>query len=208
MRATLILSLVVLGSSCGRWVQEESSNSNPVPLTSLPAAPATQTVDAVIENGIPYDACSYPVRVGTKEFAPGATSVTKVAALAPKVGSNPVKITFRETGATATVDCGWGAHRTLPEIEVLSIWAAGLTAEVSVENGLPYDGCSYVITLGTTQLAPSAASVPRVAAFAVAAGKTQAKIEYQLTGNVANVTCGWNSTQSLPEVSVTSIAAP
>jgi hypothetical protein len=77
-----------------------------------------------------------------------------------------------------------------------------------VENGLPYDGCSWVIHVDDRAFAPDAASLPDVQAFATAIGNTHARIEYELTGGSAHVECGWRTTQSYPEMTVLAIDPP
>jgi hypothetical protein len=84
------------------------------------------------------------------------------------------------------------------------------TASATVENGLAYDGCSFPITIGPVMYAPSAASKGRVEALVTDFGKLNVSLTYRVTGQQTQVTCGWNSTQTLPEIEVVSItrAAP
>jgi hypothetical protein len=77
--------------------------------------------DATIENGLPSDGCSYPVTVAGVTYAPSPSSVALITALAPASGHTPVTLEYRLTGGTAQVECGWGSHQTLPEIDVIAV---------------------------------------------------------------------------------------
>jgi hypothetical protein len=81
------------------------------------------------------------------------------------------------------------------------------SADAVIVNGLPYDGCSYVIEVGQTQYAPDAVSRDLVVAFGVAIGKTPVHIDYRLTGATGQVECGWGSQRQLPEVALVSLTA-
>jgi FlaG/FlaF family flagellin (archaellin) len=86
-----------------------------------------------------------------------------------------------------------------------------MTTTATVENGLAYDGCSFPITIGNVQYAPSAATKARVETLMQADfGKKHISLTYRVTGLQAEVTCGWNSTRALPEIEVLSgtLAAP
>src|SRR5262245_17936758 len=116
MRIVPGILLLALGSACGVAVPEGESRSG-----QLGASPPTATAEAVVVNGLPYDGCSFPVRVGGTDYAPDASSQTKIAAFVQSVGENPARIEYQLTGGTAQVECGWGSHLVLPEIRILSI---------------------------------------------------------------------------------------
>ncbi len=80
------------------------------------------------------------------------------------------------------------------------------SVEATIENGLPYDGCSYPVTIDGVEYAPSAKSRAAVIAFVEGSGRTAARVEFKPTGGFAEVTCGWNATRSLPEIDISSIA--
>jgi|KBSSwiStaDraftv2_1062776.scaffolds.fasta_scaffold316274_2 hypothetical protein len=80
-----------------------------------------------------------------------------------------------------------------------------LVAEAELENGLPYDGCTWLVTIGDVDYAPSAASRAVIEAHTGNIGITKAKIRYRLTGADGVVDCGWNTTQTLPEIEIASI---
>lgn len=83
--------------------------------------------------------------------------------------------------------------------------AASLTA-VELENGLPYDGCTWVVLAGTDRFAPDEASEKSIVAFTQnAIGKTKAKADFIRTGKTRSVPCGWSASQPLPEISIRSL---
>ena len=84
-----------------------------------------------------------------------------------------------------------------------------LKGDAIIENGEPYDGCSWVVQVGLDEYAPDLASEALVRAFTKESiGKTSAKIEYSLSGNKASVICGWSGAMQLPEISISAISTP
>lgn len=78
---------------------------------------------------------------------------------------------------------------------------------VELENGLPYDGCTWVVTAGAERYAPDEASEAAIVAFTQnAIGKTNARAAFTLTGKVRSVRCGWSASQPLPEISIRTLA--
>lgn len=203
--ALLVVGLTACGGTVGYSPLKGESNLSPI--TLLPATPTSLTGTASIENGLPYDGCSYPITIGAQTYAASPATRALVAAGIKKLGATRVSLTYRLTGGTASVECGWGSTQTFPEIEVLALAPLANTASVIVRNDLPADGCSYPIELDHTRYAPSPASKPRVRAFAEQFGANAAIIEYELTNGVAEVECGWGATQQLPEIEVLSIRA-
>lgn len=84
---------------------------------------------------------------------------------------------------------------------------SGATTGAGVlENGLPYDGCTWVVRIGDRPYGPSEGSVGLIEAFTHnTIGKTSATIEYQVTGNQVAVSCGWGSTDVLDEIVILSL---
>ena len=80
-----------------------------------------------------------------------------------------------------------------------------IVAEAELENGLPYDGCTWLVTVGDAEYAPSAASRAVIEAYTKDIGSTTARIRYRLTGASGDVACGWNTTRTLPEIEIASI---
>lgn len=161
---------------------------------------------ASIENGLAYDGCSYPISVGMTTYAPSASSKALVESIASKkFGETKVQMTYRVTGAMASVECGWGSTTQYPEIEVLTLTILATTANVIIHNDVPFDGCSYAVELNGVRYAPSVASAGIVESFATRVGVNEATIDYELTGATGTVKCGWGATQSLPEINVLAI---
>jgi len=101
-----VLFGIALGACAAPSVLEERS-------------PALTTASATIENGLPYDGCSYPVEIDGVSYAPDAQSVIGIKAAVGGSGRTSVDVDYRVTGRTGQVECGWLTHRDLPEIEVV-----------------------------------------------------------------------------------------
>jgi hypothetical protein len=83
-----------------------------------------------------------------------------------------------------------------------------LEAEADLENGLAYDGCTWLVTVAGVEYAPTARSRAVIEAHTVNIGTTTALIRYRLTGATGTVECGWNTTKSLPEIEIGAILGP
>jgi hypothetical protein len=199
-----MLVMAMVAVSCGRMQPNVNGSEN----DGLGTGGEPLTAQGTVENGLPYDGCSYPVTIAGVEYAPSAETKSIAAAFAT-IGKRSGTVTYRlPAGQTAEVECGWGSVRTLPEIELVSITADELTATGTVENGLPYDGCSYPVTIAGVKYAPTAATRAIAAAFATTIGKRSGTFTYRLpAGQTADVECGWGSTQTLPAIELISIAA-
>ena len=91
-------------------------------------------------------------------------------------------------------------HEDLPELTSV------LTSAATLENGLPYDWCTWLVAVGEKEYTPSDATIAKVEAFTHnAIGKTKATIEYRVTGIDKTVRCGWNGTVERPEIEILSI---
>jgi hypothetical protein len=116
MRTPLLMLLL---AACGRPEPTDPRTPAAVPLTATTA----QSADATIENGLPYDGCSYPVTINGIDYAPSAKSRDAVIAFVGGTGHVPARVEFKPTGGSAEVTCGWNNTRTLPEIDISSIAA-------------------------------------------------------------------------------------
>lgn len=206
MRSLTALLVVVL-TACGGGVGYTplKGESTLAPITVLPATPSALSGTASIENGLPYDGCSYPITIAGVQYAASPATKALVQSFIKKIGTTRATITYRLTGGTTSVECGWGSTQTLPELEVLSLAALPDTTIAIIHNDLPADGCSYPIEFNQVRYAPSPASMPKVRTFAQQFGANPAVIEYELTRGVAQVECGWGATELLPEIEVISI---
>lgn len=204
MRSSLFLAAALVG--CGfQPLQGEATGGHPVELvTNEHDALLTAIVD--VENGLPFDGCSYPITIDGVRHAASPATRALVAAFATRVGTTRALITYRLTGTTTTVDCGFGATQTLPEIEVRSISPVMNTAPATITNGLPYDGCSYPVEVNGVRYAPTASSKTLVETYASQrTGSLTVTIDYLLPGTMGQVECGWGATQALPEIDVKAI---
>jgi hypothetical protein len=81
-------------------------------------------------------------------------------------------------------------------------------ALAELENGLAYDGCTWIVRVGEAEYAPTAASRPVIEAYTTNIGRTPARIRYRTTGEDGSVECGWNTTRALPAIELASVSAP
>ncbi len=200
---SLVLLLVSL-AACGFEPLKGEPIAYSVELATAGNQPLTALVD--VENGLPYDGCSYPISINGVRHAASPATKQLVSAFATRAGTTKATITYRLTGGTTTVDCGWGSTQTLPEIEVLSIVAIMNTGVAVITNGLPYDGCSYPVEVNGVRYAPTAASKGLVETYASQrTGTMSVTIDYLLPGTMGQVECGWGGTEQLPEIDVKAI---
>jgi hypothetical protein len=106
--ARFLLLVLALGGACGAFSVPEGRS---LALTSA---------SATIENGLPYDGCSFPVEIDGVSYAPDARSLDAIRAFGESfTGKTSVDVDYRLTGRTGQVECGWNTHQDLPEIEVV-----------------------------------------------------------------------------------------
>lgn len=199
MRSIVSAVVLVVVSACG--FTPLGGETTLLPVVKFPGALSGV---ASIENGLPYDGCSYTITINGTEYAASRPTRPLVASVATKSGVTRATISYRVTGGTSTIACEAGT-RALPEIEVMALTVIDdvLTDVGSIENGLAYDGCSYPITIGMTTYAPSAGSKALVESIASKKfGDTKVRLTFRLPGTMAAVECGWGSTQELPEIEV------
>jgi hypothetical protein len=118
---------------------------------------------------------------------------------------NLVRISF----ALALAACGSNVPDPSSPEDPETLHAAEFREAVAdLENGLPYDGCTWLVTIGEKGYAPSAASRAVIEGKTTNIGHTSARIRYRLTGRDGSVECGWNTRQTLPEIEIKSVSAP
>lgn len=201
--ALIVVALTACGGPVGYTPLKGESNLSPIKV--LPATPTSLSGTASIENGLPYDGCSYPITIGELTYAASPATKSLVESVIKRIGTTRASITYRRTGGMTTVECGWGSTQTLPEIEVLSLVALANSTTAIIRNDLPFDGCSYPIEFNHMRYAPSPSSKPKVRTFAEQVGANAVAIEYELTNGVAEVECGWGVKEQLPEIEVLTI---
>lgn len=101
------------------------------PATKVPASKVDATpvqppdvapqADAVVENGLAYDGCTWVVEINGDRFAPSPASVPMLEERTPNIGRTDVRLTYYQTGDTATAMCGWGATNELPEVHIIDV---------------------------------------------------------------------------------------
>jgi hypothetical protein len=80
------------------------------------AATASRKATATIANLLPADGCSYPVTIDGTDYAPNDGSMDVVHDLVQAGQTVTARISYRLTGGTSTVTCGFGRTVELPEI--------------------------------------------------------------------------------------------
>jgi hypothetical protein len=70
---------------------------------------------ATIANLLPANGCSYPVTINGRDYAPNDGSLDVIHDLVPPGQAITARISYRLTGHTATVRCGFG-RAEVPEI--------------------------------------------------------------------------------------------
>jgi hypothetical protein len=177
-----------------------TSESSPSELTSA---------TATIENSLTVDGCSYPVTVDGVDYAPDAQSLANIRARNLPYHETQIFIQYRLTGRTGRVECGNDAGFVeLPEISFVFDDASGSPrrALATVEDGLPADGCTYVVTVDHVDYTPDAYTKAALDASNVSFGpglKATLEIEYRLTGKIGRAECGFKTYRDLPEISFT-----
>jgi hypothetical protein len=119
MRAITILGLALV-CACGR--------GEPAPADAgLDAGSSVFiTSPAALENGLPYDGCTWVITIDDARYGPASGSIPLVEQYAAgRIGRLPVTLSWRATGETTSVACGWGGSTQLPEIAIQSIADAG-----------------------------------------------------------------------------------
>jgi len=80
------------------------------------AATDSAKATATIANLLPADGCSYPVTINGTDYAPNDGSLEVAHDHVPPGQTITARISYRLTGGTATVACGFDRTVELPEI--------------------------------------------------------------------------------------------
>lgn len=95
---------------------EPQGTANQQQSTEDQASTDRAVATATIANMLPVDGCSYPVTINGTDYAPDDESRAAIEELVPAGGTITVRISYRLTGGTGQVACGFGATRQLREI--------------------------------------------------------------------------------------------
>ena len=166
-----------------------------------------------LPNKLPVDGCDHTVVIGKNEFALDSTSYSKISAVFDKLPLNkPIRqsIVYSPTGNTMTVQCGRGMNKQLPEIKLISVMPKYLFMYATLQpDQLPADGCQHTVTVGSRNYALDASSYNAVQnAFTSAVNPwnpLRKRISYRVTGKTWSVTCGWGTSQVLPQINIRAI---
>jgi hypothetical protein len=103
------VSLLVGACADQAMADQQQSAEDPVATESAKAT-------ATIANLLPADGCSYPVTINGTDYAPNDGSLEVARDVAPPGQTVTARISYRLTGGTGTVTCGFGRTVELPEI--------------------------------------------------------------------------------------------
>ena len=103
------VSLLINGCADQAMAEQDQTAEEQVATNSAKAT-------ATISNLLPADGCSYPVTINGTDYAPNDGSSEMVHDLVPPGQVVTARISYRLTGNTATVTCGFGNTVELPEI--------------------------------------------------------------------------------------------
>jgi hypothetical protein len=108
---------ILVGARAGQAMASDQDQSAE---DQAPTASAIAT--ATIANLLPADGCSYPVTVNGIDYAPNDGSLDVAHDLVPPGQTITARISYRLTGGTATVACGFDRTVELPEISFRVIY--------------------------------------------------------------------------------------
>jgi hypothetical protein len=109
--SSLLAPTVVLLGGCANS-QDPQDSSAPQEVASSGKATAT------IANLLPVDGCSFPITIDGVEYAPNDASLEVIRDVVPAGSTITARISYRLTGDTGQVECGFGATLQVPEISV------------------------------------------------------------------------------------------
>jgi hypothetical protein len=109
--SSLLAPTVVLLGGCANS-EDPQGSSAPQEVTSSGKATAT------IANLLPVDGCSFPITIDGVDYAPNDASLEVIRDLVPAGRTITARISYRLTGGTGQVECGFGATLQAPKISV------------------------------------------------------------------------------------------
>jgi hypothetical protein len=107
---------ILVGACAGQAMADQEQSAEDLAATDSAKATAT------IANLLPADGCSYPVTINGTDYAPNDGSLDVVHDLVPAGQTITARISYRLTGGTATVTCGFDRTVELPEIALRVIF--------------------------------------------------------------------------------------
>jgi len=110
LSSSLVPAVVLLGGCASS--QDPQDSSAPQEITSSGKATAT------IANLLPVDGCSFPVTIDGADYAPNDASLEVIRDLVPAGRTIRARISYRLTGGTGQVECGFGTTLQVPKISV------------------------------------------------------------------------------------------
>lgn len=123
LSSLLVPTAILLAGSASPQAAPDSS----VPREAFPSAKATAT----IANMLPVDGCSFPVTVDGVNYAPNDASLEVIRDIVPAGSTVTARISYRLTGDTGQIECGFGTTLQVPEISVRVLYVMDDNAETT-----------------------------------------------------------------------------
>ena len=114
----LALGLAVVVMGCGRAEPVDVPESQKPVDQSL-----VVDAEAEIQDALAVDGCRLLITVGENHFGPDPASVATLDKFLSTASSGKATMTFRLTGKTTAVECGWGSKMKVPEVAIQSVAA-------------------------------------------------------------------------------------
>jgi hypothetical protein len=122
---------ILVGACTGQAMADQAQSAEDQVATTSEKAIAT------IANLLPADGCSYPVTINGTDYAPNDGSLEAIHDHVPPGETITARVSYRLTGGTATVVCGFDRTVELPEIAVRIIYVIPDAAPESPESAAP-----------------------------------------------------------------------
>jgi hypothetical protein len=86
---------------------------------------------ATIANMLPVDGCSFPVTIDGVDYAPNDASLEVIRDFVPAGSTITARISYRLTGATGQIECGFGTTLQVPLISVRVLYVIDDSTETT-----------------------------------------------------------------------------
>jgi hypothetical protein len=84
---------------------------------------------------LPVDGCSFPVTIDGVDYAPNDASLEVIRDFVPAGSTVTARISYRLTGGTGQVECGFGTTLQVPEISVRVLYVVDDDTETTTATG-------------------------------------------------------------------------
>jgi hypothetical protein len=126
LSSLLVPTVVLLGGWANSQDPQDSSATSEVTPSDV--------VIATIANQLPVDGCSFPVTIDGVTYAPNDASLEVIRDLVPGGSTITARVSYRLTGATGQIRCGFGTTLEAPLISVRILHVIDDGAETTTET--------------------------------------------------------------------------